>query len=1133
MIALLAAGRLAAAPVEFSIPAQPAADALPLFIQQSGAEVMYGRGELEGARAQSISGRHEPKEALAILLKDTGLEFTERRPGLFVVKSAPTGAAISTGEVRGTIVRPKLGPSAGLRVVVKETGQVRLTDRDGEFDFENLAAGSYTLIATGEGLQPMHITDVRVRAGRELVLGRETMREAGSVTELEPYVVKGRADEITALDKYVVEGRKEKPFVAGNMDVPRTVNDTQPYYIFDSKTIDQSGAMNIEDFLKQRLTMNTVAQTNSQIGDASNFWGNVSSFNLRGVGSDKTLVLVDGRRMAGVIAGGTDNYQPDLNGIPLSAIDRIEVLPSSASGIYGGSAIGGVINVILKRDYQGGEIRATYDNAWDTDAPRRNVSASYGLSLEGGRTHLMLNAAWSDAHPLLLQDRVDIFRANLADILTRSPTFLYASVLPWLGVLPNISGSTNLVLRNGTPLNSTHTYVPAGTSPNTSAADLAAALLANAGQWNLGFPATSQPGTGLFRPFGVTPETKSFRASLRRQMLPKLELFADFSYDENKSASFYSLSSSYLSIPIGAPNNPFTSSVRVSVPDAGQIPITTNSQSRSATLGLIAQLPWAWTGELDYTWSESHYESNQYAADSTARTADIASGAFNPFVDTLLYPLGFERYVIAEPYAGSNRLHDITLRGSGGLPSLPWGQPNLTVGLEHRIAQTPERHTSVNYSITAINSYDELFYARDSITDSGYAEASVPLVKTDWLPAVHSLDLQLSGRSERYKVDTGTPAVGTYYNQTPPTNFYSLPNLNGSAPYFSKASYTSSNYTVGLKYQPLKQVTVRVSRATAFLPPTPSQLVTNPVQSTSTTPVDDPKTGQSRVPVYTLSGGNPDLKPQNSKSLNAGIIWEPTWKPLKGLRLDAEYYKIEQFNYIGTLTAQQIVNQESFYPDRVTRDANGIITLVDASMVNLYHRETEGWDLSASYSLKTSVGTFNLDAVESIILHLKNQYAQAQPEYDSANIPSEGGAAKYKGNATLTWEWRGWTAGWTARYFGAYKQYGVAGGPTSVQNYNGAAYTYAIIAQGRDTVPSQTYHDLFVSYSLGKQRSASGSRLRAFGAALLDGLTVQLGVHNVFDKVAPLDVEYSTNYYLSPYGDMRLRSYWLSVKKAF
>src|SRR5262249_13753861 len=162
------------------------------------------------------------------------------------------------------------------------------------------------------------------------------------------------------------------PYSDANTDISRTINDVQPYYIFDAKTIERSGAIDIEDFLKQRLTMNTTPQTSSRntLGsatmgtDSPGFRkGATSSIDLRGLGADNTLVLVNGRRVTSAITliyG--DKPQPDINGIPLNAVERIEVLPSSASGIYGGGSIGGVVNIVLKNDYKGGDIRLTYDN---------------------------------------------------------------------------------------------------------------------------------------------------------------------------------------------------------------------------------------------------------------------------------------------------------------------------------------------------------------------------------------------------------------------------------------------------------------------------------------------------------------------------------------------------------------------------------------------------------------------------------------------------------------------------------------------------------------------------------------------------------------------------------------------------
>jgi outer membrane receptor protein involved in Fe transport len=970
------------------------------------------------------------------------------------------------------------------------------------------------------------------------------MRVAAAVENNENDEHKKLSDESAEDRQVVVQGERDrrKPFADANMDLPRTVNDVQPYYIFDAKTIEHSGALNIGDFLKQRLTMNSVAQTNGEMAEVSGTFGNTSTINLRGVGADKTLILVNGRRMAGVNILITE-YQPDLNGIPLSAIDRIEVLPSSASGIYGGSAIGGVVNVVLKRDYAGGEVRASYDNTWDADAPRRNASASYGMALEGGKTHLMLNAAWSDGKALLMQDRLSVYRRNLETVQRNQPGYFYSDTSPWLGALPNIipssSAVTTLTLKDGPALNSRYTYIPAGTSASTSAAELASGLLANAGQQNFDFPASTQPSTGLLRRFGTTPQTRSWQVGVRRQMLPGLELFVDAAFSENKSSSVYNPITSFLTISADAPTNPFATEVRILVPDSNELPIDTGSQSRSVTVGGLLQLPGNWTAAMDYTWSESRFDYTYYSLDEATRTADLLSGALNPFVDTLRFPLDMSRYLGVIAYNGANRLQDIALRGSGPLPALPWGVPQLTAGLEWRATQTPKRHYQFKLPVTGPYSHGiNTYYERESTTQSAYLEASAPLFKAGWLPGIDALDLQVAGRVERFTVDTGTNGSATRPNMSPPSTFYFGTTLNGQ-PYFSEASYTSSNYTLGVKYRPVRDLSFRVSQASAFIPPTPSQLIKNPLQSTSTTNVDDPRTGQMQVPVYTLSGGNPDLSPQRSRSFNAGIIWEPRWHLLAGLRLNAEYYKIQQFGAIGSLGAQMIVNQEDLYQDRVIRDGSGMITLVDVSAVNLYHRETEGWDLSANYAVNTGVGRFGLQAAGSVILHLKEQYALSLPELEVAGfhpseanqVGAESAAAKYKANATLNWERGQWAASWTAQYFGSYKMYGAAGGPYSVLNSNGQPYMYFITAQGSDTIPSQTYHNLFVSYTF--DLPSSNGYVKSLGANLLSGLTLQFGMRNVFDKVPPLDVYYSSSFYISPYGDARLRSYWLSLRKQF
>jgi outer membrane receptor protein involved in Fe transport len=502
----------------------------------------------------------------------------------------------------------------------------------------------------------------------------------------------------------------------------------------------------------------------------------------------------------------------------------------------------------------------------------------------------------------------------------------------------------------------------------------------------------------------------------------------------------------------------------------------------------------------------------------------VLSGAIDPFVDTLQFSLDLDKYLFSTASSSASRLSTVTLRGYGPLPALPWGRPQLAVGLEHRIAYKPSNSYEFNFPLRPENNGLYFYFEREQQNSSLYAEAEVPLVAPGRLRFMQALDLQLAGRMERFKVDTGASYIATYANGD---QFIGGPSLGGE-PYFSDTSYWANSATMGLRYQPAAGVTLRISGATAFLPPMPEQLVKNPLPGTYSSSINDPQNPGVPVAVYTLRGGNPDLQPQNSESFNVGVIWEPRVQALKGLRMNLEYYRIEQFDAISTLSEQQIVDRESVYPERVIRDASGAITLVDVSMMNLYHRETEGWDATLDYRIKTRLGEFNISAVGSLISHLKDQLDLQLPEYDSAGFhPSEGGGPKYKRNLNLVWQNGALTAGWAMRYFGSYKVPCAAGSPCSLQYLDGGEDSGTALIQGGTSIESQSYHDAFISYFVDERSSATAARF-------LGGLHIQIGVKNIFDKAPPFDwVNQQQNYYLSPYSDMRLRSYWLSLAKRF
>lgn len=153
--------------------------------------------------------------------------------------------------------------------------------------------------------------------------------------------------------------------------------------------IERSGATTITELLSKVLPMST--STNN----SSYFTASSSQINLRGLGASQTLVLINGRRSAGTGNRGTSEStdQPNLNNIPLAAIERIEVLPTSAAAIYGSGAVGGVINVILRKDYAGTQVDLRYADTTDNKQPVSSINVVSGFALEEGRTHVMMTAS--------------------------------------------------------------------------------------------------------------------------------------------------------------------------------------------------------------------------------------------------------------------------------------------------------------------------------------------------------------------------------------------------------------------------------------------------------------------------------------------------------------------------------------------------------------------------------------------------------------------------------------------------------------------------------------------------------------------------------------------------------------------
>ncbi len=1049
--------------VHFDLPAQPLATSLRAVANQSSTNVLFDQKLVDGLQAPALKAQLTPREAIARLLAGTGVvyEFVNEHTVVLASSSQALEVQKDQAQKTGGVVPPVRsgGNGAALQLArAEEKNETATTRQSVETDEMN----------TGEkGIPEM------------LIRGRRT----------------------------------------SNTDIQRTEDDIQPYVVFKSEDIERSGASNLGDFFKTRLPMNTVQATNAQQPGSS--FGNQSQVNLRGLGTSQTLILVNGRRMPNISATSittTGFVQPDINGIPIATVERIEVLPSTASGIYGGGATGGVINIILKRDYSGVELLGTYDNTFQSDYAQRRLDGSAGFSLEGGKTSIQLSASYSDSNRLLGGER-DFTGRALALQLGNNPDVLNSLFFPPRGRTSNILsafGEDLVFAGSGVSLGSPITHVPEGYAGVDT--DGGAALALNAGSYNFD-QAEDVQGTRSSRM--ADPMIESFAVSLRRELGSRVEAFVDLAAFNNKSTALIAGLPVVAVIEPGSPNNPFTDPIVVNFPSPGfERDAVSDSLTRQAAGGLIFRLPHRWTAHTEYSWSRSRFKSASYnPAISTAGLDALDSGMLDVVRDLNLYPLDYSPYAFNSPTQffgpADTVLQDATVRVAGPTVELPGGPLNLSALVEYREEEARDFVRETNFSGGPASAFTYQ-PSRVQKVRSAYVEATAPFISArNALPMAQSLEVQLSVRRDEYEtVVPATSGIPIPSRDAQPAQVGLITN-----------DVASTDFTVGLRFSPVESLALRASFGTGFLPPSIAQLFPSVAPATSIF-VADPKREKVRrgyFPVHVTRGGNPDLTPEESESWSAGAVFTPATLP--ALRVSLDYTRIEKTDEIGSFLFQEILDNEDFLPGRVTRaeltqediDAGfeaGAILAVNSTSANIASTELEAFDLQTDYNWTTRAGIFSLYALATYQPHLKRRILSTSDLIDRAGFID--GLVKWRGNAGLTLERQAWTFGWSAQYYDSYKVY--------ESNAPDSAISDLVLSQGAPNIPGQTYHDLFVRYRIGAASFARG---------LFSDTEIMFNIQNVFDKVPPIIATDVADSGYSLYGDPRLRRYSLSLTRRF
>ncbi len=707
----------------------------------------------------------------------------------------------------------------------------------------------------------------------------------------------------------------------------------QPTMILSAEDMERTGAATIADAF--RYIPEITSYTEGQFVHSPNSFGALSgdsnsqrvTVNLRGAPAGGTLLLINGRRAPrNGQESGQDSY--DLSGIPLAAVERIEVLLDGASAIYGSDAVGGVVNVILKRGYKRTDVRFSYEDSLQPDQHVFTASLTHGFAK--GKFSGMVTLNVEEAGSLMWSDR-DFLRT-----LDRRP---WGGLNALSTTVPSLNGSITLPAGNsaGLPANTVLTIPRGANGTNRTVADFQAA------------GAVPPPSDmAWWASYNSPYKRRNFSSLFDYEFQPWLTGFAEFRANTNETViSGGPLWVNTFSVPASAPGNIFGVPVtmRRMLIDQPRIVRRSKTTGNSAVLGLRAKLPRDWRLEtsISRTFSRPEYrdpvggtaDATRFAAalanpDPTKRPNlfyDATTPGANPNAPGVLDSIGGAYSTLERATAW---IYDANANG----PALKlWaGDLRTAVGVEYR-------EEYVNFPLQVAT---DLFgaRARPRKTTGLYAEVRLPLLSDrQKIPLVNRLEVTAAGRNDEYQEFKGA---------------------------------TKPRY--GALYRPFKWMIFRGSYGEGYKLPTLSQLYAPPRTTTGTIGgtglLDIYRGNQPFIGNQLLTtGGNPNLVPEESESRTAGTVLEVPGKLFKGLSFSYDFY---DHQYLNRIAAISLADRLLLFPDMFVRGSNlptdppgwpgplGPVLTYDGRSMNISVNRITGWDAGLKYFRSTTVGNFNL-----------------------------------------------------------------------------------------------------------------------------------------------------------------------------
>ena len=852
-----------------------------------------------------------------------------------------------------------------------------------------------------------------------------------------------------------------------------------PVQVITREEIQRTGVTSTEELLTTISAISSSGSLNSASGAGLSTYG-FSSISLRGLGEERTLILVNGRRLAPFAPnGGAVN----VNAIPLAAIERVEVLKDGASSLYGSDAMAGVVNFILRKDFKGVEATAGYGSPTDSGGGQNtNVSITAGFGGDD-RWSAVVSASWEKDRALFGRDRPYSRTGN-------NPPF-YVSGATGQG---NIEGA---VIPGGYP----NDRVPGqfGNSPGTgfgNPAAVGAGGCESLRMYNAGTTSRGQqfcaydPASDV----GLLPDRDLFNltGNVGFKLSPTMELFGDALY--SKTTVRTTFQPSPLRRSFAVPSN--TRLIAEGV-DPSLIVYPSNPNYPTAYLTQYAP---TLLGQPIAVTSRVFQFGGRQSTDDAEQTR---------FVGGLRGNLGKHEYEVALSSNESKVAGSVT----GGYFSVtdynriinasdwnPWAPGGVQTGALADQLQAAEYRGPTLSATNKVEALDGILRGDLMQFGSGTVQYALGaqhrrehLVATP-APALETGDIAGLGGA--------TPPVDRSRRVSSIFGEVNVPvtrqlELNGSVRHdrYNDVGSTT-NYKANVRFQPMSTVLLRASVGTGFRAPTLYDLWQPQTVGTSVQ-FDDPATGQTDLQVPELTGGNPNLKPETSKQYSVGFVLSPANNISFGL--DWFRYRIEDI--LATPTTQEVVSRyragDPAYAGSVDVAANNDIELVRSVIGNFGTANVSGFDLFASYRANLGPGRLDL-GINGTYMSKFDQSSTGGPsvgkvgtlvDADGNPVPTTNGndggvILRWKHSLSASYSWNSWVFTLTQRHHNGYR----AGNDLN----NDPTF-----------VPSQQFYDMNVIYR--------GVR----------NLSLQLGVKNMFDKqpavFVPTSNQFQSGYDISQY----------------